>query len=143
MRKAHYERKDHEHQVCAAEQETPMNIRFDRAQLHLERREVLRLHDPRGARVECVRGALWITQNRDRQDYFLAANDALTLDRPGLALIHAQEPSEVVLSEPAPCPRLRQKIGRTLVAALRAAGRGFARTFGPESIDRPRYRGWY
>jgi len=120
-----------------------MNIRFDRAQLHLERREVIRLHDPRGARVECVRGALWITQNSDRRDYVLAANDALTLDRPGLALIHAQEPSEVVLSEPAPSPRLRQRFGRAFVAALRAAGKGFACNFGPESIDRSRNRGYY
>src|SRR5260370_35978835 len=133
MRKAHYERKDHEHQACAAEQETPMNVRFDRAQLHLEAREVIRLYDPRGARVECVRGALWITQNRDHEDYFLAANDALTLDRPGLALIHAQAPSEVVLSDPAPHPRLRQGIGRALLAALRALGRGVARQFGPGS----------
>ena len=120
-----------------------MNIRFDRAQLHLEAREVIRLYDPRGARVECVRGALWITRHRDHEDYFLAANDALTLDRPGLALIHAQEPSEVVLAEPARSPRLRQKIGRALVSALRAVGRWFARNFGPESIDRPRYRGWH
>src|SRR5437773_3759752 len=70
-----------------------MNIDFGRAQLHLEARELIRLYDPRGARVECVRGALWITQHRDHEDYFLAANDALTLERPGLALIHAQERS--------------------------------------------------
>jgi hypothetical protein len=120
-----------------------MNIGFDRAQLHLKAREVIRLYDPRGARVECVRGALWITQNRDHEDYFLAANDALTLDRPGLALIHAQAPSEVVLSEPAPRPHLRQEIGRAWVAALREIGRGFARRFGPESIDRHRRPGWY
>jgi len=113
-----------------------MNIDFDRAQLRLKAREVIRLYDARGARVECVLGALWITQNRDHEDYFLAANDTLTLDRPGLALIHAQAPSEIVLSEPAPRPRLPQKIGRALVAAWRAVGRGFARQFGPESIDR-------
>ena len=115
-----------------------MNIGFGRAQLHLETREVIRLFEPKGARVECVRGALWITQHSDHEDYFLAANDALTLDRPGLALIHAQAPSEVVLSEPAPQPRLRQKIGRALAAALRAVGRAFARQFGPESIDKHR-----
>jgi len=111
-----------------------MNIGFDRAQLHLEAREVIRLYDPRGARVECVRGALWITQNTDYEDYFLAANDALTLDRPGLALIHAQAPSEIVLAEPVPRPR--QPTGRALAAALQAVGRWFARQFGPESIDR-------
>src|SRR5256712_13878501 len=120
-----------------------MNIDFGRAQLHLEARELIRLYDPRGARVECVRGALWITQHRDHEDYFLAANDALTLERPGLALIHAQERSEVVLSEPAPSPRLRQKIGRALVAALRAAGSGIGRQFGPESINGHRGPGWY
>jgi len=120
-----------------------MNIGFDRAQLHLKTREVIRLYEPRGARVECVRGALWITQNRDYEDYFLAANDALTLDRPGLALIHAQAPSEIVLSEPAPRPRLPQRIGRALIAASRALGRRFARQFGPESIDRHRRPGWY
>jgi len=120
-----------------------MNIGFDRVQLHLDTKEVIRLYDPRGARVACVRGALWITQDRDHEDYFLAANDALTLDRAGLALIHAQAPSEVVLSEPAPRPRVRLKIGRALVAVSRALGRWFAGQFGPESIDRHRRPGWY
>ena len=120
-----------------------MNIGFDRAQLHLKAREVIRLYDPRGARVECVRGALWITQNKDHEDYFLAANDALTLDRPGLALIHAQAPSEIVLAEPAPRPGLRQEIGRALVAASRAVGTWLVRQFGPESLDRHNRPGSY
>src|SRR5882762_309073 len=120
--------------ACAAgadrsDRRCPMNIRFDRAQLHLEARELIRVYDPRGARVECVRGALWITQNRDHEDYFLAMNDALTLDRPGLALIHAHAPSEIVLSEPAPRAHLRQKIGRAFVTAFRAVGRGLVRQF--------------
>jgi hypothetical protein len=103
-----------------------MNIGFNRVELHLKPREVLRVYDPLGARVECVRGGLWITQDRDFEDHFLSANDAIVLDRPGLALIHAQESSDIVLLEPAPRPALRQRIARWI-----------ARTFGPEALDRP------
>jgi hypothetical protein len=73
---------------------------------------------------------LWITQDRDLEDHFLSAKDALTLDRGGLALIHAQEQSHIVLFEPAPRPGLGARIAR-------ATGKWFAKTFGPESIDRP------
>ena len=117
-----------------------MNIGFDRAELRLDTRQVIRLYGPMGARVECVGGALWITQERDPDDHFLEANDALTLDRPGLALIHAQAPSRIVLFEPAPRPSLRQRFGRAPAEVLRAIGQWIARTFGPESIDRHRDR---
>jgi hypothetical protein len=104
-----------------------MNIGFSRVELHLGSREVLRVHDALGARIECVSGALWITQDRDIEDHFLSANDTIVLDRRGLALIHAQEPSDVVLRQPAPRPGVRGRIARWI-----------AKTFGPESLDRPR-----
>jgi DUF2917 family protein len=107
-----------------------MNIGFNRVELHLAPREVIRVYDPTGARVECIQGELWITQDRDFEDYFLSANDALTLDRGGLALIHAQRRSDLVLFEPAPRPHLGARLART-------AGQWFTRTFGPQSIDRP------
>jgi hypothetical protein len=106
-----------------------MNIGFNRVKLHLAPREVIRVYDPIGARVECHRGELWITQDRDFEDHFLSANGALTLDRGGLALIHAQKPRISSCSTNAR-PHRRG-------AGQRAAGKWFARTFGPDSIDRP------
>jgi len=120
-----------------------MNISFDRAGLRLDARQMIRLQDPEGARVRVVSGALWITQNTDRQDHWLEADGALTLDRPGLALIHAQQPSEIVLIEPAPLPGLRDRIGQAIAGAARATGKWLVQEFGPESIDRPRFRGWH
>ena len=105
-----------------------MNIGFNRVQVHLKPREVLRVYDPLGARVECVRGGLWITQDRDLEDHFLSANDTFVLDRRGLALIHAQEASDVVLLEAAPRPGLRERFARWI-----------AKTYGPESLERPHH----
>lgn len=120
-----------------------MNIRFGRAALNLEARQVIRLYDSAGTRVECVRGALWITQHGDREDHFLAASDALILDRPGLALIQAREPSEVILHEPAPRPSLSLRLRGALRATLRATGGWIARHFGPEAVGDRRWRGGY
>jgi hypothetical protein len=106
-----------------------MNIGFNRVELRLAPREVLRLYDPEGARVECLGGELWITQDEDFEDHFLAGGESLTLDHGGLALIHAQRASDVVLVEPVARMTLRGRLAR-------AAGKWFARTFGPESIDR-------
>jgi hypothetical protein len=120
-----------------------MNLKLDRAELRLEARQILRLRDSAGTSVQCVKGALWITQHRDREDHFMGAGDTLTLDRPGLALIHAVEPAEFVLSGLAACPSPSGRFARALVAAFRAVGRGVARRFGPEAIADWHWRGWY
>jgi hypothetical protein len=116
-----------------------MNIKVVHADLLLQDREVLRLHNAMGARVQCLRGALWVTQHRDPVDHFIGPGDALTLDRPGLALIHAVAPAEVVLSETAPHAERSPRP----VRVLRTAGRWIARHFGPEAIDNHQWRGWY
>ena len=120
-----------------------MNLKLDRANLLLEAGQVIRLHDAMGTRVQCLHGALWITQHGDRRDHLVCAGGTLTLGRPGLVLIHAIEPTEFALFDPASVPSLAGRIMRTSATALRAAGRWIARRFGPEAIGDHRWRGWY
>lgn len=55
----------------------------------LAARSVHRLEDGRGMRVSCIRGATWVTQERDPRDTILASGQSIVLDRRGLAVIYA------------------------------------------------------
>ena len=120
-----------------------MDLKFDRVELLLEARQTLRLTNAAGAQLHCVSGALWITQHRDRGDYFLAAGQSLRLDREGLTLVYAVEPAEFVLQEPAGRPSFAARAAAAARASLRATGAWIARHFGPEAIANRHLRGWY
>jgi hypothetical protein len=105
-----------------------MNLKIGRAGLLLEPHQTLGLHDAVGAQIQVRRGKVWITQHQDDRDLMVDAGAAFTLDRPGLALVHALETAEVAVAEPAPA-RHRW---------WGAAGRWIAWAFGPESIERYR-----
>lgn len=51
----------------------------------------LRVRDAIGCTVMCCAGTVWITQEDDLRDIFLTAGQRFTFDRPGLALIRAEE----------------------------------------------------
>lgn len=51
----------------------------------------LRVRDAVGRTIMCCAGTVWITQEGDLRDIFLTAGQRFTFDRPGLALIHAEE----------------------------------------------------
>ena len=51
----------------------------------------LRVRDAIGCTVMCCAGTVWITQENDARDIFLTAGERFTFDRPGLALIYAEE----------------------------------------------------
>lgn len=109
-----------------------MNLKIGRAGLLLEPHQTLGLRDAVGAQIQVRRGKVWITQHQDDRDLMVDAGATFTLDRPGLALVHALETTEVALAEPsAAAPRGRGPWWG-------AVRRWIVWAFGPESIERHR-----
>ncbi len=109
-----------------------MDLKVSRAGLLLEAHQIFGLADAIGACVQVRRGKVWITQDDDGRDVMLTAGGAFTLDRPGLALVHALESAEVAVAEPgseSPWEH-RRWWGR--------AKRWIVWAFGPDAIDRAR-----
>jgi hypothetical protein len=63
----------------------------------LAAQSVHRIENAKGIRISCVRGAVWITQERDPRDMILAAGQSLVLDRPGLAVVYAFKDAVITL----------------------------------------------
>ena len=106
-----------------------MDLKVSRAGLLLEPHQMFGLSDAIGAHLQVRRGTVWITQHADGRDVMLSEGGGFTLDRPGLAVVHALEPAEVAVAEPRAATH-RRWWGR--------AKRWIVSTFGPEAIDRYR-----
>jgi hypothetical protein len=102
----------------------------------LQVREMIRLEEAAGTKLRVQRGSVWITQHGDHKDYYLPANGTITLDRPGLALVHALKPAELIVSQPAPKASLAARVARAFAGWV-------ARRFGPEGIENQRLHAWH
>jgi hypothetical protein len=124
-----------------------MNIKLGRAGIRLESRQIVQLLDPAGTRVQCVCGVLWITQEGDGRDHIVAPGQSLTLDYPGLALVHALEPSDLEILPPVPAQTGLQRLVHALAGALRSGGKWAAdvlsHTFGPAALEAYRPGKWH
>lgn len=60
----------------------------------------LRIHEGQGLRLHCLKGRLWITQENDARDIFLAAGESFTIDHSGLTLVSALGDRAGVMVEP-------------------------------------------
>jgi hypothetical protein len=76
----------------------PLNLRS----IALAARSLHRIDNAQGIEVACVRGATWITQERDGRDIVLSAGESLVLDRPGVAIAYALQDAMITLGEPHP-----------------------------------------
>jgi hypothetical protein len=96
-----------------------MNIVMNGPALMLDQWQRLALTDATGAVAEVKSGSLWITMEDDSRDIFLRPGDAWRIDRDGLTLVQAEEPSTVVLTEAIP---RRRAVTAWMRAAARAIG---------------------
>ena len=55
----------------------------------LAARCVHRIESAKGMKIACVRGAIWVTQERDPRDLILTAGQSVVLDKAGLAVVYA------------------------------------------------------
>lgn len=74
-------------------------------QLTLAHGEILRLPSPRGLEVRCEAGHLWITEEAQPDDVWLAAGQRVRLVGEGLAVVEAKGPARLRVAAQARQPR--------------------------------------
>ena len=91
-------------------------------EMQLAKGGLLKLRDARDMVIEVRKGALWITEEGDSRDYYVAKGDWLRLDRDGLTIAHALEKTSVTISRAAPAQepfwsRVRRVVAEPLAGA--------------------------
>ncbi len=63
----------------------------------IERGSILRIPRPKGVHIECLAGALWVTQDNDPRDIMLAPGEDCLLSGRARVLVQALEHSQLRL----------------------------------------------
>lgn len=66
-----------------------MNLMTDDLQATLRNGQTLCLHDALGMEIRVREGSLWLTQERDAQDYVITAGGSFRIDRQGAVVLTA------------------------------------------------------
>lgn len=77
-----------------------MEIELCSCELQLEDGRALRITDARGIEIRCTAGVVWLTEENDGSDHFLASGESHRLRGTGLALIEGIGPARVVITQP-------------------------------------------
>ena len=76
-----------------------MDSNLNHVVTYLSRGALLRRNVVDGQVVTVFKGLVWITQDGDPRDVFVAGGESFAVDRPGLALVEAFEPSVLLVSD--------------------------------------------
>lgn len=77
----------------------PMNPQILGRATTLARGTLQSIADARGASVQCLQGAIWLTQQGDARDIVLEAGDQATIERNGTSIVFALADARFVLSD--------------------------------------------
>jgi quercetin dioxygenase-like cupin family protein len=77
-----------------------MNIELTQANISLDARHGISLTDAAGVAVKVLTGRVWLTMDGDKRDIVLPPGDTHTIERNGLTLVNALEPSVVHVQPP-------------------------------------------
>jgi hypothetical protein len=64
---------------------------------HLRAGQFLKIHDGRGQTLAVFDGLVWVTQDSDPRDAFVAGGGTFSFDRPGLAIVEALSDARVAM----------------------------------------------
>jgi hypothetical protein len=103
-----------------------MQLELGKSKVNMTRDQVIALRDGVGVRVTCVRGALWITEERSGTDVVLEAGQTHTIMHRGLTLVMALRDASLRVREPqaALWPRVRGWLERLGLTRLEPRGIG-------------------
>ena len=74
-----------------------MTASFHPALARLDAGQVLKMHDAKGRTLAVFDGLVWVTQDGDPRDAFVAKGGVFTFDRPGLAIVEAMKESRLAV----------------------------------------------
>ncbi len=77
-----------------------MKLNLSDALVDIETNRTVVIHDAFDVEVVCVRGCLWVTEDRLRGDHFLRPGESRCLRSNGRALVTAMQPSTMRALEP-------------------------------------------
>jgi len=77
-----------------------MQVLLGLSSVSLERDQLVAIRGGVGARVICLRGSLWVTQENAAEDQLLEMGESLVIEHPGLTVVMALDPASVRIAEP-------------------------------------------
>ena len=104
-----------------------MQVELRQANIALDAHRVLSLTDAAGAEIEVVAGHVWLTTAGDLRDIFLVPGESHSIERSGLTVINAVEPSVVHVEPPQSRPAAWKRWLRGAWDLLAAVGEARAR----------------